>query len=178
MGPFLKVTASVMAMLLMHMAPPAYAQEPETVSNSLAAHYKGTFPALSYVYVNDTQTHDYSGNWDLDADGVPDRICFIGTGGAHLYYYLHVTLSSDNSPLDFPFIQTDAPVLVPIDTLFSGYAPIGFSVTQPKDGPPQVVVRLDQSTRAANRRQLQRLKLDSEKIAVSFLNGKARFAGL
>jgi len=178
MGPVLKIYGSLLALTFSQIASPVSAQVPEPVSNSLADENARAFPSLKYVYVNESQTHDYSGNWDLDSDGIHDRICFIGTGGAHLYYFLQVTLSSDNRPQDFRFIQTDAPVLMEADTLLSGNAPMGFRVTDQKDGPPCIVVRLDRSTLAANRARFKRLNVNSDKVAIRFVKGKARIEGL
>ena len=80
-------------------------------SNSFEASYKKTNPTINYKYDSLRQIHDYSNNWDFDEDGKPDQVYFVGTGGAHLYYFLRVILSTDNLVRDFSFIQSDFPVL-------------------------------------------------------------------
>ena len=68
-------------------------------------------PALKYSYNPYSYIHDYSGNWDLDGDGVPDKILFVGDNAAHVYYGLLIMLSSDNEIRDFSWINIDMPVL-------------------------------------------------------------------
>jgi len=72
---------------------------------------------IHYTYDESTQTHNYSGNWDLDGDGISDSLFFIGNGGAHLYYHLKVVLSKDKKPQDFEFLMLDMPVLSNITEL-------------------------------------------------------------
>lgn len=177
MGSFLRILRGAMLLMLTHLYAPVVAQDSEPVSNSLADHYRSTVPGLKYSYANDTRTHDYSGNWDLDSDGITDRVCFIGTGGAHLYYFLHIALSSDNSAQDLRFIETDTPVLLPTDSLLLGNARFGFSVVTDKDSGPRIVVQLNSSTVAAHRSRLKRLKAHSGKVAIRFAKGKARIEG-
>lgn len=52
---------------------------------------------------------DYSNMWDLDGDGKNDSVFFIGNGGAHVFYYLRVLLSSNSLVQDFPEVQLDMP---------------------------------------------------------------------
>ena len=54
-------------------------------------------------------SYNYSNRWDLDGDKKPDSLFFIGNGGAHVYFYLRVVLSTDNITRNFPFIQLDFP---------------------------------------------------------------------
>src|SRR5438876_147936 len=96
----------------------------DSASNSFETIYKKANPTIHYKYGNKKQVHDYSNNWDFDKDGKTDNVYFIGTGGAHLYYYLRVVLSSDNIVRNFPFIQSDFPVLPKDDELNKiGYRP-------------------------------------------------------
>ena len=70
-----------------------------------------SYPDLKYSYNDSSLTHDYSGNWDFDGDGKKDKLYLIGTGGAHLYFYLRIILSSDSLVRDFPFLEIDFPCL-------------------------------------------------------------------
>jgi|GEM_PF-2680232 len=68
---------------------------------------------VNYRFVdNDTvQIIDYSQNWDFDGDGLKDSLTFIGNGGAHLYYYLRIRLTSDNKVRDYKYLNFDCPRL-------------------------------------------------------------------
>lgn len=81
-------------------------------SNSFQTYYQSQIPSLRYAYSESLQTHNYSGNWDLDEDGQLDSLWFVGTGGAHLYFYLRAMLSKENKIREYPFLQTDFPQLV------------------------------------------------------------------
>lgn len=80
-------------------------------SNSFANDYKTTHPSLKYSYTDSTQTHNYSNNWDFDGDVQKDSLYFIGTHGAHLYYYVSIVLSSNHQTYNFEFLEIDAPYL-------------------------------------------------------------------
>ncbi|HYE56747.1 MAG TPA: hypothetical protein VD996_17995 [Chitinophagaceae bacterium] len=71
----------------------------------------------NYSYIDSIQTHNYSGNWDFDGDLKADSLYFIGTGGAHLYFYLRIILSSDKKVRNFPFISLDFPCLGTVSDL-------------------------------------------------------------
>ena len=102
----------------MILAGPIKAQTAENrIANSFAQFYKKTNPALRYSYNESKQIHDYSGNWDLDGDKTPDSISFIGNGGAHLYFYPRIVLSSDKKIRELSFIVTDLPILASPDLL-------------------------------------------------------------
>lgn len=66
---------------------------------------------LQHHYDSLKQVHDYSNNWDFDGDSIADQLFFIGTGGAHLYFYPRIILSSDHIIIEFRRIETDFPVL-------------------------------------------------------------------
>src|SRR5688500_10540773 len=57
------------------------------VANSCYSYNLRDRKFLNYSYDPATQTHNYSKNWDFDSDGETDSLYFIGTGGAHLYFY-------------------------------------------------------------------------------------------
>ena len=87
------------------------------ITNSFKAIYDTLYPDLKYSYIDSLQIHNYSGNWDLDRDGTPDSLLFVGEGGAHLYYYLRIILSSDKKVRNFPFVRIDYPYLGKISDL-------------------------------------------------------------
>ncbi len=94
----------------------AYAQQ-ELVSNSCQPYFDHHKRSIHYSYSVSSQIHDYSNNWDFDGDGTTDGLYFIGTGGAHLYFYLRMVLSSDKEVRDFPFLELDMPCLGDISEL-------------------------------------------------------------
>jgi len=83
--------------------------------NSLGRYFQNT--TIKYRYIEEKQIHDYSGNWDIDGDGIKDSIMFVGTGGAHLYFDLLIYLSSERRYYDIWFLSTDYPLLESIDSL-------------------------------------------------------------
>jgi hypothetical protein len=85
--------------------------------NSCHSYFKNKKISIRYSYRASTQTHDYSNNWDFDGDGKTDGLYFIGTGGAHLYFYLRIVLSSDKKKRNFSFLELDMPCLGSIDEL-------------------------------------------------------------
>lgn len=148
----------------------------EIPSNSFEQYYKRSNPALKYIYDSLSQSHNYSGNWDFDMDGKKDEVYFIGTGGAHAYYFLKVVLSSDHQPRAFPFIQSDFPVLNANNGQNNKAATTGFAVisTNEKQA-PAILVRLDDQSFYGNR-ELQRRQLTKRGIVVSFKKGITRYS--
>jgi hypothetical protein len=88
-----------------------YAQSDTVPGNSCQPYFDSKKISIHYSYSTSNQTHDYSNNWDFDADGKTDELYFIGTGGAHLYFYLRIVLSSDKKVRNFPFLNLDFPCL-------------------------------------------------------------------
>lgn len=86
-------------------------------SNSFEVTFKNRKTNIEYKYIDSTQTHDYSGNWDFDLDGKTDALYFIGNGGAHLYFNLQIILSSNGKTQNFPFLLLDIPLVEEIDYL-------------------------------------------------------------
>jgi hypothetical protein len=147
-------------------------------SNSFEIIYSKSNPTLKYSYYNASQTHDYSNNWDFDNDGINDKVYFIGTGGAHLYYFLKVVLSKDEKPREFSFIQSDFPLLVATDTLNFDKTPLGFVVTAfGKNLTPTIIVRLDKQTFHDNK-ELKKRKIKTTNVLVSFEKGKTKYGCL
>lgn len=59
-------------------------------------------------YTNSVNSsYDYSNKYDFDGDNINDSLLLIGNGGAHVYYYLKIVLSSDNIERNFPTVQMD-----------------------------------------------------------------------
>jgi hypothetical protein len=83
----------------------------EEIGNSCQPFFDDNKISIHYSYTVAIQTHNYSGNWDFDGDGNTDELYFIGTGGAHLYFYLRIVLSSDKKVRNFPFLELDLPCL-------------------------------------------------------------------
>lgn len=171
----------VTTLLLTLLTVPAFSQQADSLaipSNSFEISYSKSNPTLRYSYDNNTQTHDYSNNWDFDRDGEKDQVYFIGTGGAHLYYFLKVVLSSDHKPREFGFIQTDFPLLTATDTLNSHKTPFGFVVTDiGQNLVPTIIVRLDDQTFYDNK-ELKKRKIKTKSILVSFENGITKYGCL
>jgi hypothetical protein len=63
------------------------------------------------------QMHNYSWNFDFDGDIDSDSMYFVGTGGAHLYYYLKIRLSSTKKTYEFHDIQIDDPTVYDVSYL-------------------------------------------------------------
>lgn len=85
--------------------------------NSCQAMLSANNTSINYSYDVITQTHNYSNNWDFDGDGKTDQLYFIGTGGARLYFYLRIVLSSDKKIRNFPFLELDMPCVGNISEL-------------------------------------------------------------
>jgi hypothetical protein len=156
-----------------------FAQQTDSVSNSFENDYRKSNPTLKYCYDNISQIHNYSNNWDFDKDDINDEVYFVGTGGAHLYYFLKVVLSADKKQREFNFIQTDFPFLTSTDTLNFDKTPIGFVVAGfGENMTPSVIVRLDDSSYYSNKRLFSKMKIKTNNIVVSFENGKTKYGYL
>jgi hypothetical protein len=123
------------------------------------------------------QTHNYSDNWDLDKDGKADQLFFVGTGGAHLYFYLRIVLSSDNKTRDLDFIQSDDPVLPPdTETKKPDYIPeknnTNFSIFTSKDKNKCVFVKIDDSSFATEKSLLKNKGVKTKYVVIYFKNGQ------
>lgn len=137
-----------------------------------------SYPTINYSYDSTAQTHNYSNNWDLDKDGINDEVYFIGTGGVHLYYFLKVVLSSDHRPREFDFIQTDLPLFTGADTTNAAQTPFGFKVVYLGTSlKPTILVRIDEQT-FYNNPAIQKRKIKTKNVMLSFEKGKAKFGSL
>jgi len=56
-------------------------------------------------------SYNYSNTWDFDGDAKNDSLVFVGTGGAHAFYFLRIVLTSDNRLHEFSFIEIDMPYI-------------------------------------------------------------------
>jgi len=153
--------------------------ESRTLTNSFEESYAISNPSIKYNYENEKQIHNYSNNWDFDKDGKLDEVYFIGTSGAHLYYYLRVVLSSDNIARDYEFIQSDLPIL-PSNTELNNpdFNPKNnntlFAVHDyDKDGTNDIFIRLDNSSFQSNKKTLNENGVNSSLLVLTFNNGKA-----
>ena len=148
----------------------------ETPSNSFENNYRTANPTLIYSYDEISEIHNYSHNWDFDNDGIKDELYFVGTGGAHIYYFLRIVLSSDKKVRDINFIQSDIPFLNSTDTLNSEKASVGFEVKNlEKELTPSIIVRLDESTYYTFKLELKKQKIDTRNCSISFKNGETKF---
>ena len=96
-------------------------------TNSFSELYKNT--NIHYSYDEESQTHDYSGNWDFDGDGIADKLLFVGNGGVHLQFCPTFYLSGNDSVFSFPALPTDMPIYEP------SYPPkLGFSIVNYHQG--------------------------------------------
>jgi hypothetical protein len=156
----------------------AVCAQADTISNSFERIYKTTNPSLRYSYDPVKQLHDYSGNWDFDKDGKTDQLYFIGTGGAHLYYYLRVVLSRNHLDKSFHFLQSDMP-MIPDEEIMkeAGYDPVNsftrFAVADfDKDSTLDIFIRLDEASYATEKNTLKKYGIKTEFILLSFGKGK------
>jgi hypothetical protein len=100
--------------------------------------FGGLFLALIGIGVvgckkENSQIHDYSNNWDIDGDKIPDKIQFWGNGGAHLAYCPLILLSSSNKVFYFDYLQIDLPIYETDESLKT--KDIGFRIVDfDKDG--------------------------------------------
>jgi hypothetical protein len=89
----------------------------ELPSNSFHSQLRNT--NIKYTYVQNSQSHDYSGNWDFDGDGVNDRLQFLGNGGAHLRFRPQIYLSYSDIVIYYNYLFVDMPIVEPSDSLTS-----------------------------------------------------------
>ena len=117
--------------------------------NSCQSYLKRVNPGIKYSYNKYSQIHDYSGNWDLDGDGVPDRILFIGEGGTHLYFHLMIILSSNIDLVNnYPWLAIDVPCLGNTNDLKTSEDAHPFFVVDDfdGDGKKDIYLALDHNT--------------------------------
>lgn len=151
----------------------------ELPSNSFENAYHKSNPTLTYSYDSISQIHNYSNNWDFDKDGIKDELYFVGTGGAHLYYYLKVVLSSDKKTREFNFVQSDFPFLTATDTLDIEKTQIGFIVADlGQNLTPTIIVRLDDQSYCADKKILADKKIKTRNVVIRFENGKTKYGSL
>jgi hypothetical protein len=168
---------SLLFILLLLAIEFAFSQS-DTLINSFEIDYKTLNPKINYSYDNENQIHNYSNNWDFDLDGKTDEIYFIGTGGVHLYYFLRIVLSHDKIVRNYPFIESDLPIL-PSDKEMenSDYNPIKcfthFAVYDfDKNNIKDIFIRLDDTTLRSSKKALKRNKLKTNYIVLTFKNNR------
>ena len=159
----------------------AFMAQSQVVSNSYLEQYQKTNPSLHYSYENEKQTHNYSNNWDFDGDNINDEVYFIGNGGAHLYYFLRIVLSSDKIFRNFNFLQLDLPVLpTEVELLLRDYNPetsaANFAVFDDgQDKTSDLFVRLDEKTFQLCETILRKNGIKTRFVLVSIRNGAPIF---
>ncbi|RQO30021.1 hypothetical protein DBR32_14035 [Taibaiella sp. KBW10] len=176
---YLKTLSFITSLLLLHgFAARAQMQD---LSNSFAPIYERTNTAVQYNYDEQKQIHDYTNNWDLDQDGIKDSVCFVGTGGAHLYFFLCIVLSGDKIVRNFDFLQSDFPVLSSAQKC----AQQGFNPTEAEApfavfdfehrGINSIFLRLDEASFLASQKNLSRKGIRTRYVLLSFPKGKPVF---
>ena len=146
----------------------------EVASNSYAEIYKKKYLTLNYFYNIDTQTHDYSDNWDFDGDGKNDSLFFIGNGGVHLYFHLEIQLSSDKKTYNFPFLAIDNPFLykeIKLDNngnpdIFRQFIVANFD----DDKLPEIYINLDRQSEIPHK--WKKKGLTSHLVIIDYSNGR------
>jgi hypothetical protein len=150
----------------------------DSLTNSFEKTYQKSGTKLNYSYDNNKQIHNYSDNWDLDNDGINDDLFFVGTGGAHMYYFLRIILSTDRKIRDYSFLESDFPVL-PDDQELTGkdYNPqthqTQFVVHDfDKDGLKDIYIKLDRSSFLIHKKSLKIKSIKTNQVILTFKNGK------
>ena len=152
----------------------------DTLTNSFEEIIKRQNPTLNYSYDNLNQIHNYSKNWDFDNDGIKDELYFVGTGGAHLYYFLRVILSSDKVVRDYKYLETDFPLISSDKELrLTDFNPFksntNFAVYDfGKNGTKQIYIRLDSASFTTNQKQLKKNGINTKHICITFDKRKAK----
>lgn len=171
----------LLTLLMSSITCTVFSQQADTLdfpSNSFENSYRKSNMTLKYSYDSVSQTHNYSNNWDFDKDGINDEVYFVGTGGAHLYYFLKIVLSTDHNSREFEFIQSDFPLLTATDTINFDKLSIGFVVTNFNTNlTPSIIVRLDEPTFYGNK-ELKKRNLKTKNIIISFENGETKYGCL
>jgi hypothetical protein len=146
--------------------------QPSNISNSFEEMYKTTHPAIHYVYDETAHIHNYSHNWDFDNDGIHDEVYFVGTGGAHAYYFLRVILSSDRVVRNFPYLISDFPILPSGETVtqFNCNPQKTYFAVFSIDNSNAVFIRLDTISFALNKKILKRQGVKTNAVVVTFTN--------
>jgi hypothetical protein len=78
-------------------------------TNSYNEYFKNT--EINYFYNENAQIHDYSNNWDIDGDGISDKIQFWGNNATNLKFYLLIYLSTTNEVYFFNYLIIEFPKL-------------------------------------------------------------------
>lgn len=139
----------------------------EMPSNSFEIHFKNT--TTNYAYCEESQTHDYSGNWDFDGDGKFDTLHFIGNNGAHLYYHLNVGLSSEKEKRSYTWLLTDFPLLESFDTFLKYTNVVNFVVHDfNDDGLEDIYLNCEENGYTVLSDAQKALGLTTSRIVISF----------
>ena len=139
----------------------------EMPSNSFENRFKNS--TTHYAYFEETQTHDYSNNWDFDGDGKFDALHFIGNNGAHLYYHLNVGLSSEKEKRSYTWLFTDFPLLESFDTFLKYTNAVNFVVHDfNDDGLEDIYLNCEENGYTVLSDAQKALGLTTYRIVISF----------
>lgn len=172
--------STAIGLLLLILTNIAQAQQnstdPDLPTNSFKDVYNKDYPNLKYQYHDDTQIHNYSGNWDFDGDGKNDSLFFVGENGAHLYFHLRIVLSTSEKAHTFEFLRMDNPFLYKSKKnkhTSELNMPSLFAVEDlDNDGLPEIFIKIEEQTRIPRKWRLR--GITSNKIIVACETGRIK----
>lgn len=130
------------------------------------------------IYNPETETkntsYNYSNKWDFDGDEKNDSLLFIGNGGAHTYFYLQLTLSSDGIKRDFPNVQLDMPYPDSLESLKKWGKHSGVQLVVDDldlDGISEIYLNFDNPFGAISA-EWNKKGIKSKYVVIDFKNGK------
>ncbi|MGB0978032.1 MAG: hypothetical protein ACPGVV_01490 [Croceimicrobium sp.] len=119
--------------------------------------------------------YHYTDLWDFDNDGLKDEIRFISNGGAHVYYYLQIFLSSAQELYSFRNFYIDMPYLFEADELleFIPFLVLDFD----QDGVDEIYLNLNNHF-ASIPAELRSKGIKTKKIRIDYENGELRLSDI
>ena len=136
-------------------------------TNSSENQFKNT--TIIYAYFEDSQTHDYSGNWDFDGDGKFDTLKFVGNGGAHVYYHLSIGLSSERETHNYEWLSSDFPLLDSFEGFIKDTNAVNFVVHDfNDDGLVDIYLNCEENGYTVLSEEQKALGLKTSRIVISY----------
>lgn len=141
---------------------------------SFANSLKNFYPNLKYSYTHSIKTHNYSGNWDFDGDGLKDSLYFVGNDAVHTRFQLEIILTSENKLRKYEFIKSDFPFLTSVDelplneiepTLMPYFIVHDFN----NDGKEDIYLNVEKLYSNKIPRELQQMGITSEYICIYYI---------